>query len=126
MRYINLRHEVVGAKWDDKGGKWRVTIRRPKAATPSGNGQDAFEEFEDTADFVLAGMGGLSRWKWPDIDGLDSFRESNGGKGLVVHSAQWEWDGMTQDVGRVGGWEDTTKDWAGKRVGVIGVVRHSS
>ena len=55
-------------------------------------------------------MGGLSRWSWPDIEGLDTF------KGKLVHSAEWE-----LGEGEVG-WKDTVKDWNDKVVGVIGVV----
>jgi cation diffusion facilitator CzcD-associated flavoprotein CzcO len=58
-------------------------------------------------------MGGLSRWSWPDIEGLENF------KGKVVHSAQWE----TGDAGTSGPeWAESIKDWGDKRVGVIGVV----
>ena len=52
-----------------------------------------------------AGVGGLDRWAWRDIAGLNEF----GGK--VMHSAAWEDDGH---------------GWAGKRVAVIGVVRREA
>lgn len=54
-------------------------------------------------------MGGLSRWSWPDIEGLDKY------KGVLYHSAQW-------DVMEGQSWQDTVKDWGEKTVGVIGVV----
>ncbi|KAG6820664.1 hypothetical protein H0H93_013515 [Arthromyces matolae] len=56
---------------------------------------------------VLAGLGGLSRWSWPDIPGFESF------KGQVIHSAEWEKNAC--------GWEETVKSWGDKRVAVIGV-----
>lgn len=54
-------------------------------------------------------MGGLSRWSWPDIEGLDKY------KGALYHSAQW-------DLMEGQSWQDTVKDWGEKTVGVIGVV----
>ena len=123
MKYIKLQHEVTDARWDQANGKWHLTIRRPKAGSvPTSSGEVEFEEFQDTADFVLAGTGALSRWKWPEIEGLESFRK----KGLVVHSAQWEWEGMSKDDRGLSGWQETVKGWAGKRVGVIGVVSSQS
>ncbi|PSR73745.1 hypothetical protein PHLCEN_2v10435 [Hermanssonia centrifuga] len=52
-------------------------------------------------------MGILSRWSWPDIDGLKNF------KGTLVHSANWDLGGAT--------WEDDAKDWQDKNVAVIGL-----
>ena len=66
------------------------------------------EIIDDVADFVLHGTGTLSRWGWPDIQGLWDFR------GKIVHSADWEESSGT--------WKETVKDWSSKRVGVIGVV----
>lgn len=115
MRCIKLRHELVHAQYDEASAKWRLRIRRPVASATavSGTGAEELEyvEFEDTADVVLSGAGGLSRWQWPDIDGLKSF------KGKLVHSAEW-------DVGEEGDtWQESVKDWSDKKVGVIGVVR---
>lgn len=113
MRYIKLRHELVYAQYDETNAKWRLRIRRPVFPSATyGEGEIEYEEFEDTADVVLSGAGGLSRWKWPDIEGLESF------KGKLIHSAEW-------DVGEEGeSWQESVKDWGEKRVGVIGVVRH--
>ncbi|MFI5429350.1 flavin-containing monooxygenase [Aeromicrobium sp. UC242_57] len=49
-------------------------------------------------DFVVSAVGFLHHPTFPDIDGLDSFA------GTLVHTAQW----------------DSSTQWAGKRVGVIG------
>ncbi|KLO16411.1 FAD/NAD-binding domain-containing protein [Schizopora paradoxa] len=115
MRYIKLRHELVHAQYDEAKAKWRLRIRRPilpsasSGRSENAGGEIEYEEFEDTADFVLSGAGGLSRWKWPEIEGLESF------KGTLVHSAAW-------DVGEDGEtWQESVKDWGEKRVGVIGV-----
>jgi hypothetical protein len=64
---------------------------------------------------VLAGLGSLSRWAWPEIEGLHEF------KGKIMHSAQWE----TEEDGSLGQeWESSVKGWGDKRVGVIGVVSY--
>jgi len=61
---------------------------------------------------LFGGMGGLSRWSWPDIEGLENF------KGKVIHSAQWE----TGEAGTSGPeWAESVKDWGDKRVGIVGV-----
>lgn len=112
------------AAWDEGAGKWRVKIRRPKAggSTTGEDGYGVFEEFEDSADLLFTGLGALSRWDWPDVEGLKEF------KGPVIHSAQWEvggGDGLASGsaTGARRGWEEDVKDWGDKRVAVIGVVR---
>lgn len=105
MRYIKLRHEVLHARYDEPTGKWHMRIRRPVPGTTP----EQFEEFEDVADFVLAGIGTLSRWKWPEIAGLNDF------KGTLFHSAGFEVDGSET-------WQEAVEEWKEKKVGVIGVV----
>ncbi|KAI0088290.1 FAD/NAD-P-binding domain-containing protein [Irpex rosettiformis] len=100
--HIKLQHEVVHMQWDEPSGQWVVRIRRPLAHDPA-----TFEEFEDRADVVLNGTGALSRWKWPDIEGLHNF------KGPIVHSACWDFGGST--------WEEDVKDWGDKNVVVVGL-----
>lgn len=105
MRYVKLQHEVVHAQYDDADGKWHVRVRRPNPNT------GLSEEIEDSAQVLLTAFGGLSRWKWPDIDGLHDF------KGELHHSAGFDPQDKT--------WQEVVAGWAGKRVGVIGVVRTS-
>ena len=100
---IKLQHEIVRMQWDEMDGKWCIRIRRP-----STDGSSSYEEFEDRADVVLNGTGALSRWDWPDIEGLHDF------KGPVVHSAGWNFGGPD--------WEADVKDWRDKNVVVIGLV----
>lgn len=102
---IKLRHELIHAAYDDATGKWHVRIKRP---SPTKEGE--FEEFDDDADFLFLGVGILHRWKWPDIEGLHSF------KGTLVHSANWNLGAST--------WEEDVKDWGDKKVAVIGLVSH--
>ena len=93
--YIRLQHEMTSARWDEGNAKWNVTIR---------SGSEG-REFTDTADILFLGVGGLSRWRWPDIDGLNSFG------GTLVHSAQWNVSDETMD-----------QSWKEKNVAVIGNV----
>jgi cation diffusion facilitator CzcD-associated flavoprotein CzcO len=90
-------------QWDDIASQWVIRIRRPSATDPS-----KLEEFEDRADFVMNNTGGLSRWKWPQIEGLQDF------KGTLVHSAGWNLGGQR--------WEEDVKSWGDKNVAVIGLV----
>lgn len=94
---------MTRAWYNEPTGKWHVLVTRPSVTSPG-----EFEEFEDTCDFLFTGMGILSRWSWPDIDGLKNF------KGTLVHSANWDLGGAT--------WEDDAKDWHDKNVAVIGLV----
>ncbi|KAJ7361384.1 hypothetical protein DFH08DRAFT_843982 [Mycena albidolilacea] len=104
--FIRLEHRLTGAIYSEATGKWNLTIQRPN----KDSGGET-EEFEDSTDILFTGIGGLSRWKWPDIKGLHSF----GGK--IVHSARWE----TGEGDVSSPWEDTVESWKDKRVGVIGV-----
>ncbi|KAH9830110.1 FAD/NAD-binding domain-containing protein [Rhodofomes roseus] len=124
MRYIKLQHRVVHARYDEPSGKWHLRIRRPldprvspaspppPNAPPAQVGADeegAYEEFEDTADLLFTGVGSLSRWKWPVIDGLKDF------EGKLFHTADFEVGDGEQ------AWQEAIHDWKDKRVGVIGV-----
>lgn len=102
MRYIKLQHEVIHAQYDEDAGKWHVRVRRPNPET------GVPEEIDDTANVLLTALGSLSRWKWPDIDGLQDF------KGELHHSAGFDPNDKT--------WQEVAKAWEGKNVGVIGVV----
>lgn len=104
LTHINLQHELIHAQWDSSSSKWHIRLKRPSSTCPT-----EFEEIEDTADVLFSGMGGLSRWSWPDIEGLQDY------KGTLYHSAQWDLMG-----GKT--WYETVKDWGEKTVGVIGVV----
>lgn len=104
MRFIKLRHEVVGAQYDEGTGKWHVRVRRTDADT------GAMTELEDVVDILIPAVGVLSRWKWPDIEGLHDF------KGEVHHTAGFDPKEKT--------WQEIAEDWKHKKVAVIGVVSH--
>ncbi|CAG9948058.1 unnamed protein product [Clonostachys rosea f. rosea IK726] len=84
--YIKFNHKVLSAVWHEGGGQWKVQIEH--------NGQ----VFTDWCHVLVNGSGLLNKWKWPDIEGLHSF------KGALMHSAEWDRD----------------YDYSNKRVAVIG------
>ncbi|KAH8108598.1 FAD/NAD-binding domain-containing protein [Phellopilus nigrolimitatus] len=106
MRYIKLQHELIHARYDEESGKWHLKIRRPVQGREAVD--EPFEVIEDVADLVVTAIGSLSRWSWPDIEGLSTF------KGKIVHSAGWETD-------ESGHWQSSVANWGDKKVGVIGV-----
>lgn len=79
---VVLDTAVLDATWDEDAQRWQVQTT---------NGAYA-------ARTVIAGAGGLSEPRMPDIDGIDSFQ------GEIFHSARWNHD----------------VDLTGKRVAVIG------
>lgn len=87
---VQFNSKVVSTIWDERAGKWHIKVEQEK------NGDVVI--IEDTADVLVNGAGILNKWRWPDIKGLHSF------KGKLLHSAAW----------------DSTLDWAGKRVAIIG------
>ncbi|KAF8807916.1 FAD/NAD(P)-binding domain-containing protein [Phlegmacium glaucopus] len=117
--YIKLQHRLVSARYSEESGKWLLTIKRPRSNIgeslernlPKLNkpSYDDWEEFQDSADVLFTGVGALSRWEWPAIEGLENFA------GKVIHSAQWETGNDARS------WEESVIDWGDKNVGVIGV-----
>ncbi|KAF1962747.1 hypothetical protein CC80DRAFT_512091 [Byssothecium circinans] len=87
-RFVKLSHEVTECRWDGATAKWYVTVRN---LTTGGT-------IRDQADVLITARGNLNNRKWPDIEGLGSF------KGELMHSAGW----------------NESYDWKNKRVGVIG------
>jgi 4-hydroxyacetophenone monooxygenase len=78
---------VEALVYDEQSARWTVTVRRPDGTSE-----------EIVVNAVINGHGPVNRFKWPDIEGLDSF------DGAVVHTAAWP----------------AGFDVAGKRVAVIG------
>ncbi|KAJ7597765.1 FAD/NAD-binding domain-containing protein [Mycena floridula] len=100
LPYIKLKHRLVRAQYNESSGKWILIIHR---ILDSGD----FEEFEDIADVLFTGMGGLSRMRWPHIDGLENFQ------GKLIHSADWKTGEDDDNV--------IPESWKDKTVAVIGV-----
>jgi cation diffusion facilitator CzcD-associated flavoprotein CzcO len=85
--HLRLQTPATRMTWVEEAGAWDLDV------TPVG-GETTTERF----DVVVSATGQLSRPRWPDIDGLDSFG------GPVFHSAEW----------------DHSVELAGKRVASIG------
>ncbi|KAF9876803.1 hypothetical protein CkaCkLH20_05649 [Colletotrichum karsti] len=88
--YIKLSHRVDKAAWDEITGQWVLTITETTGPSE--------RTFEDRADFLVANIGVLNTWKWPDIPNREAFH------GNMTHSADY----------------DTNLDLEGKTVIVIG------
>lgn len=86
--HLRFGTTVTALRWDEEAGAWDLDVNGGAA----GGGET--ERF----DIVVSATGQLSRPRWPDIDGLDTF------DGPVFHSAEW----------------DHSVDLAGKRVASIG------
>jgi cation diffusion facilitator CzcD-associated flavoprotein CzcO len=70
LPHLRLRHEVLGADWDERSGRWAI---RTSAGDLS-------------ADVLVTAAGPLADPTVPDLPGLESFR------GTAFHSARWPRD----------------------------------
>ncbi|KAF1997751.1 FAD/NAD(P)-binding domain-containing protein [Amniculicola lignicola CBS 123094] len=87
-RFVRLDHQVTKCRWDEKMGKWCVSVKNLQTG----------EMAEDTADVVISARGNLNTPKWPDIEGLESFG------GEKMHSATWNerYDYSNKRIGVIG------------------------
>ncbi|KAI2996385.1 hypothetical protein CBS147346_9395 [Aspergillus niger] len=88
-KFIRLDHRVVGASWEEDSEQWHVKIQR---------GDNPENVFEDRCHILVNASGVLNKWKWPAIQGRETFQ------GPMLHSAHW----------------DDQVELKGKRVAVIG------
>lgn len=79
--------EVLSAVFDERDARWTVRLRGPDGAVT-----------QRSARIVISAVGVLSRPKWPDIEGIDTFA------GPKLHSGSW----------------DPTFDWRNKKIAVVG------
>lgn len=86
--HLRFESPITAIRWDDGVGAWDLDV---SGGAGAGGSTERF-------DIVVSATGQLSRPRWPDIDGLDSFA------GPLFHSAEWDHD----------------VDLAGKRVATIG------
>ncbi|GAA5991263.1 hypothetical protein JCM11641_000404, partial [Rhodosporidiobolus odoratus] len=93
-RFIRYGHRLTHAKWNEETKQWHLSF---DLINEQGEKQG---EKEVVTDVVIQGLGGLSRWDWPDIKGLKEF------KGKKLHSAYYP---------------DTAEAETGRTVAVIGV-----
>ncbi|KAL5050819.1 hypothetical protein BDW71DRAFT_203538 [Aspergillus fruticulosus] len=84
---VKFNTTVASTIWDDAKGKWNIKVEKNNGTIQ-----------EDEADILVNGSGILNKWRWPEINGIQSFQ------GKLVHSAAW----------------DETLDWTNKRVAIIG------
>lgn len=73
-KYFRFNSEVVAATFDEHRGIWNVKIRQKDA-------KGVVREIEDDCDLLIGAYGILSRWNFPDIPGVDTF------KGRMIHTA---------------------------------------
>jgi cation diffusion facilitator CzcD-associated flavoprotein CzcO len=75
-KHMKFNHKAIEARWNEETSKWHVKFQR----------LDTDEVVEDVGDVFMTGVGALNEWKWPNIEGLHSF------KGKLLHSANWDPD----------------------------------
>ncbi|KAF9887951.1 hypothetical protein FE257_009473 [Aspergillus nanangensis] len=76
MKHIKFNHQVCGATWNEKQGKWKLEVQS----------LDDKSIKQDECDVLISASGALNSWKWPKIPGLHDF------KGKLLHSASWDED----------------------------------
>ncbi|KAI9743683.1 MAG: hypothetical protein M1818_002999 [Claussenomyces sp. TS43310] len=73
-RFVKFKHQFRGATWHADQGKWEIKVKDLVSGT----------EFSDYCDIYLSATGILNKWKWPEIEGIETF------EGKKVHSANWD------------------------------------
>ncbi|PIL29542.1 hypothetical protein GSI_08350 [Ganoderma sinense ZZ0214-1] len=110
LQYIKLNHEVVRAQYDAPAAQWRIRVRvlAPHPTDTRGDPLSEEEEYEidDVADVLVTAVGSISRWRMPEIAGIEQFA------GELHHSAGYVPKGKT--------WHEDAEAWGDKRVGVVG------
>jgi hydroxyversicolorone monooxygenase len=90
---MNFNTEVIGAYWQEDTGEWLIKLK------DTTGGQTRL--FDERCHILLHGTGILNNFKWPNIEGMESF------KGKIVHTARWPTDYQSEQ-------------WKSDRVAVIG------
>lgn len=74
-QHIQFETEVISCDYLTKQAQWSVVIRKA-------DGTESTERYHA----VISAAGQLNRQKYPDIEGMDSF------KGQAFHSSRWDWN----------------------------------
>ncbi|GEM07200.1 flavin-binding monooxygenase [Rhodotorula toruloides] len=77
-RFLRFGHKLTAANWNEKTSQWHLSFDIVDEK------DSKVGEKEAVVDAVIQGMGGLSRWDWPNIPGIKEF------KGRLLHSAAYE------------------------------------
>ena len=88
LPYINFGQKMAGATWHEEEGVWKFKVEDVRSGAMT----------EDYGHIFINASGYLNNWKWPEIQGLHTF------KGPILHSGAW----------------DTSVDLKDKNVAVIG------
>lgn len=93
-QHVRFNTTVEDAAWNDETRKWEIRVTMPK-----GSKEGEFSpEYVIKSDFLISAVGQLNQPRWPEIEGIDSF------KGKKMHSARWDW----------------SYDLAGKNIALLG------
>jgi hydroxyversicolorone monooxygenase len=65
-KYMNFDTEVIGAYWQEDTGEWLIKLKETKG------GQTRL--FDERCHILLHGTGILNNFKWPDIEGMETFK----------------------------------------------------
>ncbi|KAL3475204.1 hypothetical protein BJX99DRAFT_247726 [Aspergillus californicus] len=87
-QYIKYQHSVKSAIWNEGNAKWEIQVEKADGTV-----------LKDEVDVFINAGGVLNKWKWPNIDGINTFQ------GKLIHSARW----------------DESYDFTGKKVATIGI-----
>ncbi|RSL83097.1 hypothetical protein CEP51_004722 [Fusarium floridanum] len=87
-KYVNLKHRVTRAEWNEDDGTWMLEILN----------EETQQTMTDYCHFLINGSGFLNHWTFPKIPGLHSF------KGPLMHTANWDNDVPleNQKIGLIG------------------------
>ncbi|KAK5663433.1 hypothetical protein OQA88_3862 [Cercophora sp. LCS_1] len=73
---IKTSHQITSAVWNERDARWNLVVRDLESG----------HEFVDYANFLVDGTGVLNNWKWPDVEGINTFQ------GTLIHTARWPKD----------------------------------
>ncbi|RFN45341.1 hypothetical protein FIE12Z_10406 [Fusarium flagelliforme] len=73
-KHMRFEQKCISARWNDGTKKWYVQLKDLNTGV----------QYQDSADVLVTGEGVLNEWRWPEIDGIQTF------KGILLHSANWD------------------------------------